>query len=113
MGLDELPQILNIFKGDMSFVGPRPLAVEEIITDENGQTTNYQNVPGFWGRLRARPGLTSSATIFIPKDTPPEQKFQHDLSYVQNQSFSLDLRLIALSYWISFRGKWESRQKKL
>ena len=111
--MDELPQLTNIFRGDMSFVGPRPLAVEEIVTDENGEATNYQNVPGFWDRLAARPGLTSSATIFIPKDTPPEQKFQHDLSYVQNQSFSLDLRLIALSYWISFRGKWESRQKKV
>ena len=60
-----------------------------------------------------RPGLTRSTTIFIPKDSPPEQKFQQDLSYIQNQSFSGDLRLIALSYWISFRGKWESRQKKL
>lgn len=113
MGLDELPQILNIFRGDMSFVGPRALAVGEVLTDRNGSVIEYQDVPGFWERLRVRPGLTSSTTIYIPKDSPPERKFEKDLSYIHNQSFSHDLRLIALSYWISIRGKWESRQKKL
>jgi lipopolysaccharide/colanic/teichoic acid biosynthesis glycosyltransferase len=113
MGLDELPQVLNIFRGNMSFVGPRPLAVGEVVTNANGEITDYQNVPGFRERLSVRPGLTSVATIYIPKNSPPELKFQHDLSYVRNQSFSLDLRLIVLSYWISFRGKWETRQKKL
>jgi len=112
MGLDELPQILNIFKGDMSFVGPRSLAIGEIVTDRKGRVVQYENVPFFWDRLKVRPGLTGIATIYIPKDSPPERKFRYDLLYIRKQSFWLDLRLIALSFWISFRGKWETRGKK-
>ena len=113
MGLDELPQILNIFRGDMSFVGPRSLAIGEIVNDRNGQAVPYEDVPGFRERLRVRPGLTGIATIYIPKDSSPKKKFRYDLFYIRKQSFWLDLRLIALSFWISFRGKWETRQKKL
>ncbi len=112
MGLDELPQILNIFRGDMSFVGPRSLAVGEIVSDKNGRAVPYEHVPGFRERLRVKPGLTSIATIYIPKDSSPKKKFRYDLLYIRKQSLRLDLRLIALSFWISFRGKWESRQKK-
>ncbi len=112
MGLDELPQILNIFRGEMSFVGPRSLAISEIVNDRNGQAVPYEDVPGFRERLRVRPGLTSIATIYIPKYSHPKKKFRYDLLYIRKQSFWLDLRLIALSFWISFRGKWETRQKK-
>lgn len=112
MGLDELPQILNIFLGDMSFVGPRSLAIGEIVTDRKGRVVQYENVPFFWDRLQVRPGLTGIATIYIPKDSPPERKFRYDLLYIRKQSLWLDLRLIALSFWISFRGKWETRGKK-
>jgi lipopolysaccharide/colanic/teichoic acid biosynthesis glycosyltransferase len=113
MGLDELPQIINIFAGNMSFVGPRSLAKGEIVRDENGNIIDYEDVPGFRERLAVRPGLTGLATIYIPKDTPPRQKFRHDLLYIQRQSFGLDLRLIILSFWISFRGKWETRGRKV
>jgi len=113
MGLDELPQIVNIFLGHMSFVGPRSLAVGEIITDEAGRVIDYSDVPGFRRRLRARPGLTSIATIYIPKDSSPYRKFRYDLLYISKLSFWLDLRLILLSFWISFRGKWESRGRKV
>ena len=113
MGLDELPQLLNIFKGDMSFVGPRSLAVGEIVQDVKGEEVNYEDIPGFWERLRVRPGLTGLATIYLPKDATPHRKFRYDLLYIRKQSFRLDLRLIALSFWISFRGKWETRQRKL
>ena len=112
MGLDELPQIINILRGDMSFVGPRSLAIGETVTDRKGRVVQYENVPGFWERLKARPGLTGMATIYIPKDSHPERKFWYDRLYIRKQSFWLDLRLIAISFWISFRGKWESRQKK-
>ncbi len=112
MGLDSLPQILNIFLGDMSFVGPRSLAIGEIVTDRKGRVVQYENVPFFWDRLQVRPGLTGIATIYIPKDSPPERKFRYDLLYIRKQSLWLDLRLIALSFWISFRGKWETRGKK-
>jgi lipopolysaccharide/colanic/teichoic acid biosynthesis glycosyltransferase len=112
-GLDELPQIINILRGEMSFVGPRALAVGEIIYDERGQRINYEKILGFLDRLAARPGLTSPATIYLPKDTSARRKFRYDLYYIRKQSFVLDLRLIALSFWISFRGKWETRQRKV
>ena len=113
MGLDELPQIINILLGQMSFVGPRSLAVGEIVEDEQGRALAYETVPGFWERLKVRPGLTGLATIYIPKDATPRRKFRYDLFYIRKQSFLLDLRLIVLSFWISFRGKWESRGKKV
>jgi len=112
MGLDELPQLLNIFLGEMSFVGPRSLAVGEIVKDENGNVVQYEDIPGFWERLSVRPGLTGLATIYIRKDIPPRHKFRYDLLYIRKQSFWLDVRLIFLSFWISFRGKWETRGQK-
>jgi lipopolysaccharide/colanic/teichoic acid biosynthesis glycosyltransferase len=113
MGLDELPQIINILLGQMSFVGPRSLAVGEIVEDEQGRALAYETVPGFWERLMVRPGLTGLATIYIPKDATPRRKFRYDLYYIRKQSFWFDLRLIVLSFWISFRGKWESRGRKV
>ncbi len=111
-GMDELPQLINIWKGDMSFVGPRALAVGEMILDANGNPIAYEQVPGFYERMAVRPGLTSVATVFIPKDSSPRRKFRYDLFYIRNLSFSLDIWLILLSFWISFRGKWETRGKK-
>ncbi len=110
-GLDELPQIVNIFRGDMSFVGPRALSVDEHTID--GTPLRYEEVPGFSTRLLVRPGLTGIATIYLPKDAPARRKFRADLLYIRRISFCLDLRLVALSFWISFRGKWETRGKKL
>lgn len=113
MGLDELPQLVNIIKGEMSFVGPRALALNEIVKDERGSSIAVERVPGFAERLAVRPGLTSLATIYLAKDAAPRRKFAYDLLYVRNQSFLLDVHLILLSFWISFRGKWETREKKV
>ncbi len=113
MGLDELPQLINILKGEMSFVGPRALAIGEIVNDGNGNAITVEQVPGFAERLAVRPGLTSLATIRLPKDAPPRRKFAYDLVYVRNQTLALDLWLIVLSFWISFRGKWETRESKV
>jgi lipopolysaccharide/colanic/teichoic acid biosynthesis glycosyltransferase len=110
-GLDELPQVLNIMRGDMSFVGPRALATDEQAGD--GQPIRYEETPGFATRLRVRPGLTGLATIYLPKDAPPHLKFRTDLLYVRRVSFWLDIRLVLLSFWISFRGKWETRSRKV
>jgi lipopolysaccharide/colanic/teichoic acid biosynthesis glycosyltransferase len=109
-GLDELPQVLNIFRGDMSFVGPRALSIEE--HTEDGVPLRYEEVPGFSTRLLVRPGLTGIATIYLPKDASARRKFRADALYVRRFSFWLDLRLVALSFWISLRGKWETRDRK-
>jgi len=113
MGLDELPQILNILAGEMSFVGPRSLAVGEVVRDDKRELLRYEDIPGFRRRLSVRPGLTGLATIYIPKDASPYRKFRYDLLYIRRQSIWLDLHLIALSFWISFRGKWETRSSKI
>jgi lipopolysaccharide/colanic/teichoic acid biosynthesis glycosyltransferase len=110
-GLDELPQLLNIFRGEMSFVGPRALATSEC--DSGGKPLRYEAMPGFLERVSVRPGLTGLATIYLAKDAPAARKFRVDLLYVHRMSFWLDVRLIALSFWISFRGKWESRKGKV
>ena len=112
-GMDELPQLLSIWKGDMSFVGPRALAVGELVDDGAGNQVTIEHIPGFRERLVVRPGLTSIATIFIPKDARPRRKFRYDMLYIRRQSFWLDVYLIALSFWISFRGKWETRGRKV
>jgi lipopolysaccharide/colanic/teichoic acid biosynthesis glycosyltransferase len=110
-GMDELPQLLNILRGEMSFVGPRALSTSE--RDRHGELIRYEQTPGFAERLLVRPGLTGLATIYLPKDTPSDVKFQTDLQYVRGLSFWLDVRLVALSFWISFRGRWEARQAKI
>ena len=74
---------LNILIGDMSFVGPRSLAVGEVLTDNNGKRVNYEEIRGFWDRLKARPGLTGLATVYIPKDSSPRRKFKYDLLYIR------------------------------
>jgi len=109
--LDELPQLLNIIKGDMSFVGPKPLY--PIVEDgEGGFYRRIDEIPGFADRSLVAPGLTGIAQIFAPRDISRRHKFRYDILYIKNQSFWLDLKLIALSFWITFRGKWESRGKK-
>jgi lipopolysaccharide/colanic/teichoic acid biosynthesis glycosyltransferase len=110
-GLDELPQLINILRGDMSFVGPRALATDE--RNQDGVPIHYDGTPGFSTRLLVRPGLTGLATIYLPKDASSLVKFRTDLLYVRRLSFWLDVRLVALSFWISFRGKWETRSKKV
>jgi len=104
--MDELPQLLSILKGDMSFVGPRPER-PELVTEFNGGIPNYDR------RHLVKPGLTGIAQVFGKYDTPPQHKLKYDLLYIKNQSFWLDLKLIFLSFWITFRGKWESRKKKI
>jgi lipopolysaccharide/colanic/teichoic acid biosynthesis glycosyltransferase len=109
--MDELPQLWNIFVGDMSFVGPRALRPGEIEV-RGGRFERLEDVPGFDERCQVRPGLTGIAQIFAPRDVPRRQKFRYDRLYLQRQGLSLDLRLVLLSFWITFRGSWESRDRK-
>jgi len=110
--MDELPQLWNIFRGDMSFVGPRALRPGEIEVNGRGTIERLEEVPGFEARCTVRPGLTGVAQIYAPRDVVRRQKFRYDRLYIRRQSLLLDLRLIMLSFWITFRGTWESRDKK-
>jgi lipopolysaccharide/colanic/teichoic acid biosynthesis glycosyltransferase len=110
--MDELPQLWSIFRGDMSFVGPRALRPGEIEVNGGGELVALEAVPGFDERCRVPPGLTGVAQIYAPRDIPRRQKFRYDRVYIRNQSFWLDLRLILLSFWITFRGTWEARGRK-
>jgi lipopolysaccharide/colanic/teichoic acid biosynthesis glycosyltransferase len=107
--MDELPQLWNIFRGDMSFVGPRALRPGE---SGSGDAGEIDCVAGYAVRISVRPGLTGIAQIYAPRDVPRRQKFRYDRLYVRRRSMWLDLRLILLSFWISFRGTWESRGRK-
>ena len=110
--LDELPQLWNIFKGDMSFVGPRALMPTEIEINGSGEAVSIERIPGYAERHQVRPGLTGLAQVYAPRDVSRRYKFRYDLIYIRNQSLWLDVRLIMLSFWITFRGKWESRERK-
>jgi lipopolysaccharide/colanic/teichoic acid biosynthesis glycosyltransferase len=111
--LDELPQLLNILRGEMSFVGPRALMPEEIAVDGAGRPTRLADVPGYAARHAVTPGLTGVAQVYADRDIPHRKKFRYDLLYIRRRSFGLDLRLILLSFWISFRGRWERRGQKV
>jgi len=109
--MDELAQLWNIFRGDMSFVGPRALRPGEIEM-EGGSPVPLEAVPGYADRILARPGLTGVAQVYAPRDISRRSKFRYDRLYIRRRSFALDVRLILLSFWISFRGTWESRGRK-
>jgi lipopolysaccharide/colanic/teichoic acid biosynthesis glycosyltransferase len=110
--MDELPQLLNIFRGDMSFVGPRPLLPGEIEVRGRGELVPLASIPGYAARHSVRPGLTGLSQVYAPRDTPRARKFRLDAIYVRNATFCLDVFLVAVSFWITFRGRWEVRTRK-
>jgi len=112
--LDELPQLINILIGDMSFVGPRALRPQEKETNGNsgGKVVHLKEIPGFIRRHESRPGLTGLAQIYLPADATRQEKFQLDLQYINKRNFWLDLKLILVSFFITFRGRWESADTK-
>ncbi|UCC94678.1 MAG: sugar transferase [Candidatus Omnitrophota bacterium] len=103
--LDELPQILNIIKGDMSFVGPRPLI--------NREMEMMRDEALFAERIRVQPGLTGIAQVLLPKDAPLQEKFLYDVWYARNRNAIMDIKLIAISYLITFMGRWELNVEKI
>lgn len=111
--MDELPQLWNIFAGDMSFVGPRPLRPGEIETAGDGTLIPLSAIAGYEARHAVRPGLTGLAQVYAPRDLARVRKFRLDRLYVRRASFCLDLKLIVLSFWISGRGRWEQPDHKL
>ena len=109
---DELPQLWNIFRGEMSVVGPRPLRPGEADTTADGVMLPLSAIAGYETRHRVRPGLTGIAQVYAPRDLPRTGKFRYDLLYQRKAGLCLDLRLIVQSFWITARGRWEDRNRK-
>ena len=102
--LDELPEILSVWKRDMSLVGPRALDVEE-------HQALTQQIPGFEKRLRIRPGLTGLAQVYDPNDSAIA-KLRYDLEYLECMGPVLDLKLLVLSVRNTILAKWDRREGK-
>lgn len=92
--LDELPQLWNILKGEMSIVGPRPLLVEYL----------PMYTPEQKCRHTVRPGLTNLVAVNGRNDVPMEKKLEYDQYYVQNLSFKLDLYIVLKTFFVVVKG---------
>ncbi|MEA1964325.1 MAG: sugar transferase, partial [Candidatus Aerophobetes bacterium] len=88
--LDELPQFLNILRGEMSLIGPRP---ERPIFVKDFE----KNVSGYSRRFLVRPGIAGLAQLYGSYDTSPENKLKYDLTYINNWSLALDLKIFFMS----------------
>jgi len=84
LSLDELPQLLNVLKAEMSFVGPRPLLEEYLPLYNSEQSTRHD----------VKPGITGWAQVNGRNTISWEQKFDYDVWYVQHQSFTLDMKIL-------------------
>jgi lipopolysaccharide/colanic/teichoic acid biosynthesis glycosyltransferase len=90
--LDELPQLWNVLRGDMSFVGPRPIRPRffEALARE---------LPGYWQRLVVRPGLTGFAQVRRGYETSMSEKLAHDVEWIADRSVGLYLRTLVATAW--------------
>jgi lipopolysaccharide/colanic/teichoic acid biosynthesis glycosyltransferase len=93
--LDELPQLFNVLKGDMSIVGPRPLYMEQVKEWDDRQKK----------RLLVKPGITGLAQISGRGELTREEKLELDVQYVENAGFWLDLKIIFITILQVFRRK--------
>ena len=101
-GLDELPQVILIFKGDMSFVGPRAKPVNE-------HDAFSASVAGWSQRLKLRPGLTGLAQIRDPSGEP-NFALKCDLEYMEKMNPLLDLRILFVSVLNTLLGRWDRKK---
>ena len=97
--LDELPQLLNILRGEMSFVGPRPQRTV-LVADY------LQRMPVYAERHRVLPGLAGLAQVAGDYYLTPRQKLRFDRLYIQHVSLGFDLRLLGLAFLITFWYRW-------
>ncbi|MBN8048527.1 sugar transferase [Paraclostridium bifermentans] len=95
--IDEIPQLFNILKGDMSLIGPRP---------ERPELTYKFNkeIPGFIDRLCIKPGLTGLAQVNGGYDISPKDKLKWDMIYIKNRSMSIDIKIILKTIGVVFTG---------
>jgi lipopolysaccharide/colanic/teichoic acid biosynthesis glycosyltransferase len=101
ISLDELPQLFNVLKGDMSIVGPRPLYLSQI-PEWNDRQRN---------RLLVKPGITGLAQVSGRGELTREEKLELDVKYVENRGLGQDLKIMALTVWQVFCRK-EIYEKK-
>lgn len=101
--LDELPQVLNILRGDMSFVGPRAERPEL-------HAQFVEREPLFAQRIRVQPGLTGVAQVNGSYDLPPEEKIKYDLQYMRTMSPWVDTRLMLASVVNTLLRRWDRKE---
>tara|TARA_A100000164_G_scaffold367681_1_gene389928 strand:+ start:130 stop:738 length:609 start_codon:yes stop_codon:yes gene_type:complete len=101
--LDELPSIYNIVKGDMSFVGPRPLLMEYLPRYSKEQISR-QNV---------KPGITGLAQVKGRNSISWDEKFKFDIFYIKNISFWLDIKIILLTIWIVLKREGINHKERV
>ena len=94
--IDELPQLLNILKGDMSLVGPRP--ERKVIADQY-----VEEIPEFYMRLKVKAGLTGYAQVYGRYNTTPYDKVKLDITYITKYSFWLDVKILLITFKILFQ----------
>ncbi|MBA4602995.1 sugar transferase [Thermoactinomyces mirandus] len=95
--IDELPQLINILRGDMSLIGPRP--ERPVFTEQFDK-----EIPGFKKRLLVKPGLTGWAQVNGGYEATPAEKFEMDMYYIQNQSFKIDMQILLRTVWVVVSG---------
>ena len=103
--LDELPQIINILKGDMSFVGPRALPPEM-------HEESCGIVKEFGKRLSVLPGLTGVAQIYLSRHCHPRQRLAYDLIYLRRNNMWIDVKLMMIAAVNTLAGKWGTGHRK-
>ena len=96
--LDELPQLFNVLKGDMSLVGPRP--ERPIFTYQFNE-----QIPGFINRLQVKPGLTGWAQVNGGYKLTPAEKLEYDLYYIKNRTIWLDIKIMLKTIMVVLTGK--------
>jgi len=100
LSLDELPQLFNVLKGEMSFVGPRPLLMEYLPLYNEEQSRRHE----------VRPGITGLAQVNGRNAIEWEDKFKLDVYYVENQSFLLDIKILLLTVLKVFKSEGVSKE---